>query len=204
MADYCTAAEVMELMPDTEWTGKYAPLLASLATRASRLIDRLVGREPGAFAVGASAASARVFDGSGGRELWVDEMAAVPALVEVDETGDLSYVAWAASDYVAWPYNATLLSRPYLRLDVDQMNGNKAAWYRFPRGVRVTARWGYSLIVPEDVRQAALVQTVRMFKRAQQAYQDVGAIVELGQLRYVQSLDPDVAMMVEHYRRLTV
>lgn len=192
----------MELMPDTEWTGKYAPLLASLITRASRQIDRFVGREPGTFA--AAAAAARVFDGSGCRELWVDEMAAVPVLVEVDETGDLSYVTWAASDYVAWPYNATLLSRPYLRLDVDQMNGNKTVWYPFPRGVRVTARWGYSLIVPDDVKQAALVQVARAFKRAQQAYQDVGAIMELGQLRYVQTLDPDVAVMVEHYRRVTI
>jgi hypothetical protein len=188
----------MDLMVDVEWTGKYEPLLASLITRTSRLIDRLLGREPGAFAAGA--ATARLFDGSGRRELWVDEMAAAPTLVEVDETGDLSYVAWAGTDYSVWPYNST----PYTRLDVDQMNGSKAAWYAFPRGVRVTARWGYSLAVPDDVKQAVLIQTVRNFKRAQQAYQDVGAIMELGQLRYVQALDPDVAAIVEHYRRLTL
>jgi hypothetical protein len=198
VTDYCTTVDVMDLMPDTEWTGKYEPLLGSLITRTSRLIDRLLGREPGAFAAGA--ATARLFDGSGRRELWVDEMAAAPTLVEVDETGDLSYVTWAATDYTVWPYNDT----PYTRLDVDQMNGDKAAWYAFPRGVRITARWGYSLEVPEDVKQAVLIQTVRGFKRAQQAFQDVGAIIELGQLRYVQALDPDVAAIVEHYRRIAI
>lgn len=198
MTDYCTTVDVTDLMPDTQWSGKYEALLGSLITRSSRLIDRLVGREPGAFAAGE--ASARLFDGSGCRELWVDEMAAAPTLVEVDETGNLSYVTWAATDYTVWPYN----DAPYTRLDIDQMNGNKAAWYAFPRGVRITAQWGYSLAVPEDVKMAVLIQTVRGFKRAQQAFQDVGAIVELGQLRYVQSLDPDVALMVDHYRRLTL
>ena len=91
-----------------------------------------------------------------------------------------------------------------LRLDVDLMNGDKAIWYRFPKSVRITAKWGYSTTPPQEIRQATIIQVTRWFKRAQQAYQDTGAILELGQLRYVRELDPDVSLIIDHYRRVTV
>lgn len=202
MTAYLTTADLMNEMPDVEWSGKYEPLLETLILRASRLIDRVTGREAGAYQV--ATATARYFDGSGCAFQWVDEMAAAPTAVEVDETGGLSYTAWVSTDYRVWPYNAALAGRPYLRLDVDQLNGNHALFYRFPRSVKVTARWGYSTAVPADVQQAVIVQTVRWFKRGQQAFQDAGAIFELGQLRYVKQLDPDVALIVEHLRRVTI
>jgi hypothetical protein len=49
-----------------------------------------------------------------------------------------------------------------------------------------------------------VIQVVRWFKRSQQAFQDVGAIVELGQLRYVQRLDPDVQTIIQHLTRVAV
>lgn len=202
MTDYCETTDITNSMPDTDWTGKYEDLLGLLITRASRLVDRVTGREEGAYKV--ATATARTFDGSGCREQWLDEFAAAPTLVEVDETGDFTYVTWAATDYLVWPYNAAAKGQPYLRLDVDQLNGDKSVWYRFPKSVRVTAKWGYSTDVPDDILQAVTIQVVRWFKRSQQAYQDLGAIVELGQLRYVQRLDPDVALILDHYRRVTI
>lgn len=41
------------------------------------------------------------------------------------------------------------------------------------------------------------VQAVRWFKRAQQAFQDVSAALELGQLTYAQELDPDIRSMLK-------
>ena len=54
--------------------------------------------------------------------------------------------------------------------------------------------------------EAAVIQTVRLFKRGQQAFADAGANSELGQLMYVKRLDPDVEalLMVGGLRRLTV
>lgn len=195
---YVDIDDVREVMPDTDWDGVYLELISTLAERASRVIDRAAGREPGAF-YPATTAAARYFDGYGGIELWVDEMAAAPTLVEVDEGGLYTYTSLAATDYTPWPYNAT----PYRRLDILR-TGNHARWPAYTRGIRVTAKWGFSLLPPEDIKQATLTQAVRYFKRAQQAYQDTGAIVELGQLRYVQDLDPDVAMMITHYRRVAI
>lgn len=203
MTAYLTTAELMDEMPDTDWSGKYEPLLEGLILRASRLIDRITGREEGAYMV--EEATVRYFDGSGCGFQWVDEMAEAPTTVAVSETGSVtSYTSWASSDYMLWPYNAAAQGRPYTRIDVDQLNGGHALFYRFPKSVKVTAKWGYSTAVPEDVQQAVIVQTVRWFKRGQQAFQDAGAIFELGQLRYVKQIDPDVAVIVEHLRRVTV
>ena len=52
-------------------------------------------------------------------------------------------------------------------------------------------------------RMATIIQASRWFKRGQQAFQDTGAVVELGQLRYTQKLDPDVAALLGFLRRVT-
>lgn len=202
MTAYLTTAELMNEMPDVEWSGKYEPLLEALILRASRLVDRATGREEGAYK--SSTATARYFDGSGNKFQWVDEMADAPTAVAVSEDGALTYTAWASTDYMLWPYNAAAQGRPYVRLDVDQLNGNHALFYRFPKSVKITAKWGYSMAVPEEITQALVIQTVRWFKRGQQSYQDVGAVFDLGQLRYVQRLDPDVALILDHYRRVSI
>ena len=202
MTDYVTADEVRAQMPDVEWTEAYHPILTALITRASRLIDRATGREDGAY--DSDTATVRYFDGSGQREMWVGEMAEAPTAVAVDEGGSGTYTTWASTDYFTWPYNAADEGKPYVRLDVDQLNGDKSHWYRFPRSVKVTAKWGYSTAAPDDVKQAVIIQVIRWFKRAQQAYQDVGAIAELGQLRFVRQLDPDVEFIINHYRRVAI
>ena len=62
--------------------------------------------------------------------------------------------------------------------------------------MKIVGKFGYSVAVPDDIKQAAIIMTVRYFKRGQQGFNDVGAVVELGQLRYVDKLDPDVAAIL--------
>lgn len=199
--DYCTAAEIKAMMPDGNWGSGYDTLLATLATRASRALDLYLGRSPGAFAV--SADETRYFDGSGTTELWVGELAAAPTSVSVAEGGELSnYTDWDSSDYFLWPYNAPAMGEPYLRMDVDTLNGSKSVWSRYPMAVKVVGKFGYSTSVPEVVKMATIIQAARWFKRGQQAFEDTGAVAELGQLRYVKMLDPDVENLVNHLRRV--
>jgi len=56
----------------------------------------------------------------------------------------------------------------------------------------VTGKWGAHTAPPAVVKKAAVITTARWFKRGMQGYQDTGAIVEVGQLRYTKALDPDV------------
>ena len=202
--DYCTAGEIRAVMPDQSWTTAYDALLTTLASRASREFDRYTNRPPGAYYV--STASDRYFTGNGTIQLWPGEMAAAPEAVRVAEGGVLSVLtAWnTASDYQPWPYNAADEGQPYLRLDVDVYNGSKTQWPPYPKAIKVTAKWGYSASVPDDVREATITMVVRQFKRGQQGFIDVGAIQELGQLRYVKGKDPSVDELIETLRRQAI
>lgn len=209
--DYTTVTEVKAVMPDTSWSTSYDGLLTTLITRASRSIDLFTGREPGSYSV--STNTTRYFNGSGLREQWIDEIAEV-STVAVAETGVVdgangsggTYTTWATSDYFLWPYNASQFNRPYQRLDLDQLNGSKQVWYHFPKAIKITGKWGYATTtnLPPEIVQTTIIQTARWFKRGQQAFQDTGAIVELGQLRYTKALDPDVAEMIMHLRKVAI
>lgn len=201
--DYTTAALLKAQLPDTTWGAAYDTLLGYLATRASRAVDAATHREPGAYKV--SADTTRYFDGSGRRELWIGELAAAPTTVSMTVTTPLgAYTALASTDYYAWPFNAAAEGRPYLRLDLDYYNGTYSEWYPWVKGVEVVGKFGYSQTAPDLIVQAAEIQAVRWFKRAQQAFSDAGAIAELGQLRYVQKLDPDVALIISDFNRTVV
>lgn len=210
--DYTTVSEVKTVLVDTSWGTSYDALLTVLITRASRAIDLFTGREPGAYSVNAD--TTRYYDGSGCSVLWCDELAAVPSTVAVAETGVVdnasgtggNYTNWATSDYFCWPYNALTERKPFLRLELDQLNGFKFSWYRFPRSVKITGKFGYTTTtnLPPEVVQTTIIQAARWFKRGQQAFQDTGAIVELGQLTYTKALDPDIAELIMHLRKVTI
>lgn len=207
--DYCTASDVKTVMPDGNWGTGYDTLLGLLVTRASRAVDTFVMRLPGAFAVTVDVTA--YFDGSGTRYQWIGELAAAPTSVAVAETGSVdnaagtggNYTTWTVSDYVCWPYNAPLESEPYQRLDINYFIGSKAVWFPYPKAVKVVGKFGFSTTVPDDVKQATIIQAARWFKRGQQAFQDTGAVTELGQLHYTQRLDPDVANILAYLRRVT-
>lgn len=182
----------------------------ALALRASRLIDKVCKAEDGFFY--ANTDQTRYFDGSGCLEQLVDSLAGAPTKVEVAETGIVddasdtggTYTTWASRDYRCWPYNAIKQGRPYLRLDLDILNGSKATWWSFPKSVKITGPFGYSTTVPDLIKQATITQVARWWKRGQQAFQDAGAIVELGQLRFVKQLDPDVEVAVAGFMEFTI
>lgn len=201
MADYCTNTEIKAALPDGNWGSSYDILLATLATRASRAIDLFLGRQPNAFA--ASSDETRYFDGEGRSSLWVGELAAAPTSVAVDEAGDGNYTTWEATDIILWPYNAALNGEPYLRLDINPL-GNKTIFPAFPKAVKIVGKFGYATAVPEIIKMATIIQAVRWFKRGQQGFEDTGAVAELGQLKYVQGLDPDVAEMIMYLRRIGI
>ena len=205
---YSTAASVKSLMPDTTWGTSYDSLFGVLIARASRLVDGVLHREPGAFAVGAE--TTRYFDGNNDDELYIGELAAVPNIVSIATSGIVdnvndtggTYTALSASDYRVWPSNWSKERRPILRLDLDCLNGSYSSFYGYPKGVKVTGYFGFATTsnIPDEIVQAVDIQTIRWFKRGQQAFQDVGAITDLSQLKYVNKLDPDIAVILEEGR----
>ncbi len=201
--DYCTADEVKEAMSGSGWDASDDALLTTLAARASRAIDRYTKREPGAYYVNAD--TTRYFTADGEVDLQIGEMAAVPTTVSFAEDGDLtSLTALVATDYFMEPYNALVEGLPYNFIRLDTLNGDWHYWPGFQKSVVIVGKFGYAAAVPDDVKQGTIVQCARWFKRGQQGFQDTGAIVELGQLKYVRMIDPDVQAMVDYLRKVTI
>ena len=203
---YADHEDIKAAMPDQNWpTTAYDTQLDTYCTRASREFDRATNRPPGFYYV--TTASARYFTGDGSLYLYPGEMAAAPTAVEVAETGVLSSLtAWSTSgDYHLLPFNAADEGQPYTGLMIDIYNaGSKTEWPAFPKCVKVTAKWGYSTTVPSEVEGAVITWAVRHFKRGQQGYQDAGAIQELGQLRYVKGVDPEIDDLIQRLRRQAI
>lgn len=198
--DYITVADLKAAMPDQDWSsGIYDTQLASLATTASRVIDRYTGWQPGAFSV--TDDEVRYFDGSETRRIWTDPLCAVPTAIAMTLTGDpLNYtdipqlrVDNNEPNWWPLPYNALLSINPYYtHVDFNILWGSYFTWYGFPRAVKVTGKFGFSTSVPEEIKWAATIQGIRSWKRAQQAFGDTGGIIDLGKLTYTKSIDPEV------------
>ena len=209
MVDYITTNELKTALPDGSVATTYDTFLNYLVTTVSRCIDRFTKRHNDAFAV--ASATTRYFTGNGERVLDVDEMAAAPTAVAVAEAGDIDdasgtggdYTTWASSDYLLWPYNAPDLDLPYSALEIDVLNGTKWVWYRYPKAVKITAKWGYSEAAPEAIKHACIIQAARWFKRGQQAYMDDSAYTDFGVIT-IKQLDPDVANILQHYIRTVI
>ena len=212
VSDYITASDIKAATPDGNWSSTYDTLLASLASDASRAIDSYCGWWPGAFAV--TTDSARVYDGSGVARQRIDPLCAEPTLVEMTLTGDLSaYTTIPATNtlnsnpnYYGGPVNALASETPYyVYLDLNILYGQYFTWYQFPRAIRVTGKWGFATTAPAAIQRATLIQAVRWFKRGQQAFQDTGAVLELGQLTYTKALDPEVGALIDsRFRRVAI
>lgn len=224
--DYCTVNEIKAALPDVRWGASYDALLTALATRASRALDRFCGRKPGAFFV--SADTTRYFDAPGGSgnalvqgwpssnqlaigsggdlsSLWIDEgLAAAPTSVAISLDGSANYTTLQSSDYILWPYNAVEEGQPYLRIDLDILYGHYSTWFGFRRGVQIVGKFGFSTSIPDDVKQATIIQAARWFKRGQQMFQDVIKITDGAQEVYANRIDPDLAALVQHLKWVAV
>jgi hypothetical protein len=205
---YCTYAEVKAVMADAIWgtSTDHDAILTALATRASRFVDRYTKRSNGAFCVG-SVGQVRYFDGNGSEDLWVGELAAMPSIIEVAEGGDLSDLTpWAVTDVLGYPENAVAEGIPINQLKVDIINGTKTCWPAYPKAVKLTCLPGFSAVTPDEIKQAAIIQVARWFKRGQQGFQDAGASAELGQLQFAGGLDREVKQILDspQFARMTI
>lgn len=203
MTDYCTVAEIKADNPEGGFANSsaYDTALGGFITDASRAIDREMGRWDDFFCP--SGAETRYFDGNGSSELWINEFLSVSSLAVSEEGGLASsdYTTWAASDYILWPYN----SLPYMAIIVDRRNGSKLYFDAYPKSVKITGVFGYSISPPRNVRRACSIQAVRWFQRAKQNWAETGAKADLGQVivnvnqkDFIGSkLDPDVAALLQ-------
>jgi len=202
MADYCTVANVKTYLPESGLASSsdYDDMLTDIVTNASRAIDNTLGKWPNYFYPSA-VAETRYYDGNDECELLIDECVSLTS-VSVAESGSIDtagdYTLWAATDYTVEPYNYTALSVPIIILSINTYDGTKDAWYKYPKAVKVIGIFGYSTTPPPDVKMAAIIQSVRWFMRAKQAFQSTGGGSAAGSVTF-DKLDDDVAAILARY-----
>lgn len=198
---YCTSVDVRrELTASRTDDAAASPandqIIWDIIAAVSRFIDLDKRIEERGYIADAST-SARYYDGSGTDRQTIDYCTSVDA-VEVEET-DGTFTTWTENtDYYVQPYNAAAIGEPYRWLDVVHKSGTtKSMFTHGQRRVRVAAYWGLASSTPPLIKQAAIALSVRVYKAATQAYQDLGAAGEFGQLILAQAQHPQIKMLLD-------
>jgi len=160
-------------------------VLTPALTAASRLIDIACDRQFGLV----GSAEDRLYDSeySVDRQSWyidIDDLMTVTGLVVKIDT-----LTIASTDYTLRPLNAAPKGWPWTTMDVPSADT-----------VTVTASWGWTA-VPTTIKNATLLQASRIAKRRDSPFGVAGSPDMGNELRLLERLDPDVALMVAAYRR---
>lgn len=197
---YATIAVLKALMEKTDSADDAA--LQLMLDAATTAIDRYCKRPDGFIAD--STASARYYVGHGRDYQIIDECTSISGVEVKDSATDTTYTAWATDDYdyaAGGPGSPDFNSTPYTVLFVKP-NGS---YSRFTRGtwgrsktptVKVTAKWGYATLCPDQIEVACAMQAARWWKRLQGAMADSLASPDMGTLMYLKQLDPDVQQIL--------
>jgi len=178
-------------------------LIDNCVGAASRLIDGYCNRRFWQ----SGTAEARVFQAEDSFYCSIDDIAGTAITLKTSSFADGNFdVTWTRSDYQLEPLNGNLdgLTWSYdkIRAVGDYLFPTVNANYGEQALVQVTAIFGWPS-VPEPVTQATIIQASRIFKRYDSPL-GVAGFGDLGAIRVSRYLDPDMAQLVEPYRRMRI
>lgn len=164
--------------------------LESMITAASRLIDKYCNRR---FY---SSASTQYYDPESTHEVFIDDLQSVTAL-KTDEDGDGTYeTSWAVTDYNLLPYNST----PKTRIQTSS-KGSRIFPAKIKKCIQIYGSFGYSTTTPDMIKEACIIQAMRLFKRKDAPF-GVSGINQFGVMQVIDSFDKDVKILLDGFRRL--
>ena len=199
--DYCTLEQLklqVRVADDVDDDAFEAAI-----TAASRAIDHECGRQFGVYASAVGRTYTLPCD------YWIDGQSAVPiddlssatdlvVTLDEDDTGGYATTLTIYDDFTPWPYNALADGRPWTHLLM--LGRSSYSWPRYPNAISVEGKWGWAA-VPAVVTQACLIQAARFFVRRDASFGIAGS-PELGnELRLLDRLDPDVAVLLSGVKR---
>lgn len=170
-------------------------LIENAINTASRMIDGYCQRE---FYNAGTAA--RVFAASDELYVDIDDLAGTAITLQTDDQANGVFdITWTPSDYQLEPLNGKLAGQAWAYTRIRAADN-----YLFPveNGlalVKVTGVWGWPA-VPQAIEYATIMQSQRLFKRLDSPTGILG-FGDMGAVRVTRQLDPDVAEMVNPFRR---
>jgi Phage gp6-like head-tail connector protein len=194
MTAYATLAQVKAALRITDTVDD--TLLEMARVSASDLIDGYTGRT---FTT--SGTVTRVFAPADDYVLQTDDLAGTAVTITSSTGADGVFdVTWKTTDYQLEPLNGVSNGQavPFTRIRAIQD-------YLWPTAggeatVRVRGVYGFPSI-PLVITQATVLQSSRIFTRLQSPL-GVAGFGEAGVIKVTRALDPDVAALVEPYRRI--
>ncbi len=197
MADYLTLQEVKNAQ---ELIGfSFADYDAQMAiSAASNGIEQYCGRR---FDLSSGTAT-RYYSPLEPGELNIDDLVCTTygATVQADYSGDGTFsTTWTRNtDYFLEPLNAQADTWPYETIRLSRRsNWRFPVWYR---SISVTGQFGWPS-VPQNVKEATMIMSVRLLKRAREAPFGVAAIGFDGAAVRIARVDPDVAFLLDNWVR---
>lgn len=136
-------------------------------------IERFIDTETGRNFIADSEASARLFDGTDSDTIVIDDC------VEVDtvEIGSDQFGSSFSSteNYLTFPANAVLKLEPIKGIILKSDYFGEGT-----QNQRITAKWGYSVAVPGDIRMVATILVAHIYKFGRAGIQDGVASERIG------------------------
>ena len=188
---YCSLAEIKASARITDSVDD--ALLELAVEAASRMVDSYTQR----YFYNAGTAT-RLFVPQDSYVTEIDDSISISVLQTSD--GETFGTTWATKDYQLEPLNSISegLTWPFTRIravdDYDwSVFGDEAT-------AKITGVWGWPA-VPASISQAAVIQGSRIFTRLQSPL-GIAGFGDMGVVRVSRQLDPDVAQLVEPFRRM--
>lgn len=194
--DYCTSTELKRrLWPDgtTPDTSNDTDL-GNIITAVSAWINNYCGRR----FYSTAADETKYYTADLPDVLFCgDDILSVTTLA-TDDDGDRTYeTTWATTDYDLLPLNGA----PYTRIELAPLGEQSFPVHR--KGVKIVGKFGYcaTASLPAAVKEACVLQCMRVWKRRDAPFGVVSNPVG-GEMRLIVDLDPDVAQLLDPYRRV--
>ena len=111
--------------------------------------------------------------------LLIDDAVSVTSVVLLDQQGNLQQTLVLGQDYLPWPLNTL----PIIGLKAlvgsagSTWNGYWPQWYG---GIQITMITGYGLVVPPDLHDVAVTETIRAYESARAGENDAVGVGPLG------------------------
>lgn len=138
-----------------EWIAQVEKYIENVTNRTSFIAD--------------ASATARYYDGDNTRELFIDDAVEITEIsLGTDDNATVYTSAELREDYTLYPANALTDKKPY--------NSIKLTSGIFPRGdqnIKITAKWGYSVAVPADIKLVATMLVADIIEESMSAEGEV-------------------------------
>jgi hypothetical protein len=198
VADYCTLNELKASLRITDNVDN--GLLRTAITSASGWIDSYCGRT---FTPAVTAVEDRVFVATGRYEVLPIDDAVEIVQVAIDDDLDESFSeVLRPIDFQAEPLNSLAGGLVFPFYQIRPQEDGYWPTYTITPGratVKVSARWGWPA-TPDVIKQATILQAARLFTRLDSPL-GIAGFGDMGAMRVSFRGDPDVAMLLNPYRR---